>query len=54
MAVRSRRTQGSSKLLPIVLDKFVLTHILRYTHEKLTKEGVEEVIESYKKQGWWP
>ena len=26
----------------------------RYTHEKLTKEGVEEVIESYKRQGWWP
>ncbi|KAL1657242.1 hypothetical protein SLS61_000287 [Didymella pomorum] len=26
----------------------------KYTHEKLTKEGVEEVIESYKRQGWWP
>ncbi|KAF3001977.1 hypothetical protein E8E13_007655 [Curvularia kusanoi] len=26
----------------------------KYTHEKLTKESVEEVIESYKRQGWWP
>ncbi|KZM27223.1 catalytic [Ascochyta rabiei] len=26
----------------------------KYTHERLTKEGVEEVIESYKRQGWWP
>ncbi|KAF2636205.1 NAD dependent epimerase/dehydratase family protein-like protein [Massarina eburnea CBS 473.64] len=26
----------------------------KYKHEKLTKEGVEEVIESYKTMGWWP
>ncbi|KAF1949426.1 NAD dependent epimerase/dehydratase family protein-like protein [Byssothecium circinans] len=26
----------------------------KYKHEKLTKEGVEEVIESYKRMGWWP
>ncbi|KAF2831271.1 NAD(P)-binding protein [Ophiobolus disseminans] len=25
-----------------------------YKHEKLTKEGVEEVVESYKRMGWWP
>jgi hypothetical protein len=26
----------------------------RYKHEKLTKEGVEEVVESYKRMNWWP
>lgn len=25
-----------------------------YKHDKLTKEGVEEVIESYKRMNWWP
>ncbi|KAF1912516.1 hypothetical protein BDU57DRAFT_368574 [Ampelomyces quisqualis] len=25
-----------------------------YKHEKLTKEGVEEVVESYKRMNWWP
>lgn len=25
-----------------------------YKHEKLTKAGVEEVIDSYKKMNWWP
>ncbi|KAF2855526.1 NAD dependent epimerase/dehydratase family protein-like protein [Plenodomus tracheiphilus IPT5] len=25
-----------------------------YKHEKLTKEGVEEIIKSYKKMNWWP
>ncbi|KAL6704753.1 hypothetical protein ACN47E_007674 [Coniothyrium glycines] len=25
-----------------------------YTHEKLTKESVEEIIESYKRMNWWP
>lgn len=25
-----------------------------YKHEKLTKEGVEEIIESYKRMNWWP
>jgi hypothetical protein len=28
--------------------------INRYKHEKLTKEGVEEVVESYKRMNWWP
>jgi hypothetical protein len=27
---------------------------LRYQHEKLTKEEVDKVIESYKAMGWWP
>lgn len=26
----------------------------RYKHEKLTKEGVEEVVESYRRMNWWP
>ncbi|KAH3909035.1 hypothetical protein HBI56_125830 [Parastagonospora nodorum] len=25
-----------------------------YKHEKLTREGIEEVIESYKRMNWWP
>jgi hypothetical protein len=28
--------------------------IRRYQHEKLTKEEVDKVIESYKAMGWWP
>jgi nucleoside-diphosphate-sugar epimerase len=28
--------------------------IQRYTHEKLTKQEVESVIESYKRMNWWP
>jgi hypothetical protein len=26
----------------------------RYRIEKITKERVEEVIESYKRMNWWP
>jgi hypothetical protein len=26
----------------------------RYKHEKLTKEGVEDMVESYKRMNWWP
>ncbi|KAF1840422.1 NAD dependent epimerase/dehydratase family protein [Cucurbitaria berberidis CBS 394.84] len=26
----------------------------KYQHEKLTRESVEEVIESYKRMNWWP
>ncbi|KAH7069300.1 hypothetical protein FB567DRAFT_245016 [Paraphoma chrysanthemicola] len=25
-----------------------------YKHEKLTKEGIEEMIDSYKRMNWWP
>jgi nucleoside-diphosphate-sugar epimerase len=25
-----------------------------YKHEKLTKEGVEDMVESYKRMNWWP
>lgn len=25
-----------------------------YKYERLTRESVEEVIESYKKMNWWP
>lgn len=32
----------------------MLTTQRRYQHEKLTKEEVEKVIESYKAMGWWP
>lgn len=32
----------------------LLTFNFRYMHERLTKEEIEKVIESYKIMGWWP
>jgi hypothetical protein len=26
----------------------------RYEKEQLTKEGIEAMIESYRRMGWWP
>lgn len=31
-----------------------MTNTIRYKHEKLTKESVQEVIDSYKRMNWWP
>ena len=31
-----------------------LLTLCRYKHPKLTKEEVEEVIESYRRMKWWP
>lgn len=56
MEVLSREKQSSSKSTP--RSKFAdvemgLT-VARYEHERLTKEGLLEVIESYKRMNWWP
>lgn len=32
----------------------IANHQSRYLHPKLTRQEVEEVIESYRKMGWWP
>ncbi|KAF2682542.1 NAD dependent epimerase/dehydratase family protein-like protein [Lentithecium fluviatile CBS 122367] len=35
-------------------SKFEKETGFKYQHEKLTKEGIEQIIESYKAMGWWP
>ena len=56
MELDLRMWLGSSEFLSLLRFIYFETNsiFLRPLHEKITKQEVEAVIESYKRMKWWP